>query len=554
MRTLIARSDQLARAPASADSAVAKNAPVANGLEHPVTVSQRRMSELLNSSARVRATALWSVQLNRGAVERPAPRPVQRVRVNGVHQGVQYLAADLDTEDLDAFKLAIDQIGERDPSPIVTLTYVISELRRAAAAGANVAAALEYVRATRAGVPRPADRPSAAAAAAPHADVPMLPSPEDEAIEQLLEFPEFENLVRDVRIRDEQIRPLVIHARELMETMYRSLVSARTTRAAPEDQLAMLSSRARQIVAIVTEQAMNILRGLHQAPLQPIAVIAGGSFARSEVFPQSDLDYGILGSDAEEAAVHRVLYLMNHKLHVARALLARRLGLSPDQAVHVGFAADVGPLVGRSVEPRNVAAKSLGQQNTGQDATLVPTAVGSVADQERLFGAFQTARGQPGRARGRAELRARLGEFWPLREIAGVVDIKSQMLRLLTLSVRDLSTVFVLSQSSTLGRLRELVERDLLDAGLETNLERAYHILAAIRLRLHNAYGYEKDTASVGPREGQIELTVEEIADLRFVHLTLARFHAVLESFAASDNPGDLGASMLARARYAAGW
>ncbi len=101
------------------------------------------------------------------------------------------------------------------------------------------------------------------------------------------------------------------------------------------------------------------------------------------------------------------------------------------------------------------------------DAALLMTGVGSEDDQRSVFDEFLLARGARTNPRQvMVELKGRLEEFRPLDDVRGRINVKNPLMRLLTLTMRDLATYFELAGSSTVERIDALAQAGVLDPRL----------------------------------------------------------------------------------------
>ena len=469
--------------------------------------------------------------------ERIAPRPAPRrpaapdttirrfvIKATDESGTVKLVDGNLDTADFDTFRSRVDSIAMEKPrNPIATLAWLALRLRlNQSANDPGAAKALEYVQFV---------RDEKIAELGKH-------------VVELVQLPQFEALVRDLEIDDQLLGLLAKQARSTADRFREAIGRATATVGAdgnrlPIERLELMTDLCRTAIATVADESMALLRELALAPVQPVAVMTGGSFARKEVFPASDLDFGVVGSPDEAPAVMRLLLLMDAKVNIARRLLASDLGLPAEKAHNVAFEPDNGPFLTNPPSPKKVAETGVATQNTVADASLLMTGVGTHEGQQSVFNEFLVARGAKTNPQQTfEEVRARLEEFHPFNDVHGKVDVKNPLMRLITLTMRDLATYFEVGGSSTVERIDALERAMVLDPGLAAGLRDAFNVLVGLRITLHTEHQVEHDTLVTQAEVGEHLLTQQEFKDLTRANMILTGYHDALSAFVKGDpNP-----------------
>ncbi len=220
------------------------------------------------------------------------------------------------------------------------------------------------------------------------------------------------------------------------------------------------------------------------------AVVANASFARGELSLHSDLDVGfVINSDDKDKMimVHTVLLEVGELIKKAK----EKAGIKGDTLEF-----DANMAVRRTL--KGFVEANLTMQNVIQDIDVI---------YEQGKEGLSEALGQEVRIQSqekpsviRDAIREKLYEFnLPiLKNVAkrgNIINVKTPYIRFLTLMTRDLAGLFVLSESSTQGRLSKLGEAKVMSTSLMSGLLSATNFLLSFRMKLHGYYGKETDTA-----------------------------------------------------------
>ncbi|SMO69471.1 putative nucleotidyltransferase substrate binding domain-containing protein [Gracilimonas mengyeensis] len=355
----------------------------------------------------------------------------------------------------------------------------------------------------------------------------------DEDAEIILD-PKFQKMLESVPLPAVAQRVLASEIKgqaRWMGEVYRDLSDMVKKRSAePEEILKWFTGKTREFAVAIMRAAKNAF-GL---PSVPLTVLIAGSGARGEMFPGSDLDLAAV-TEAQERKdvvevfdfmqkVEKILQLtvqvMSHKL---TSRTSDEVGLGPDTGVF-GF----------KNSPELLAKHSLNLQNTGQDAKFLTHTAGG--KQKGLGDRFFKARDELiNESYGLAQLKEILNEFGPPPSLEGIMNIKTQFLRMPTLALRDLAQVCGLKSTNSFDRVRELVHKGYLDSTLGKQVIEALNHISGVRLQCHIHYGKEKDTFAVDESDKQTTedyvLSSSERDNLTWSAKVLSNFYSRLVTY-----------------------
>ncbi|MFF2619536.1 EndoU domain-containing protein [Kitasatospora sp. NPDC058046] len=301
----------------------------------------------------------------------------------------------------------------------------------------------------------------------------------------------------------------------------------------PRDLARRLTTFADGILAGAVAWARESMRG---APTAPYAVVAVAGYGRTDLTPAADLDFGLLGAQADAAWLRSLTNLAAGWLDLARQFLpVNGSAAAPFQADIMWFNPNLAVFDPEAVLEHALAASAdelTPKHGVMHDTRLIElapltgalAAVTSHEGQRELFRRFAQERS----GRGDAEV-----EWAALREsLAGLprpetlaqvnsVNVKTGLMRQLTVATRHLYAAYRAVAKpdtpwrlSTGERLEELIAGKVLSGPLGRQLVDAYVLGLSLRQRLHQAYGGERDevaTAQVAePPNGLERLLPQE--------------------------------------------
>ncbi len=417
------------------------------------------------------------------------------------------LLPQFDTNNLDLFQKRLNTLSIVEKNPIVFVSDLIQQIKLEAKKDKKAERALEMCQITR--------------------NVLLRGNPEinDLQIEDIISLKEFDDLIRDSQIRDQELVKLVIQVRELAVGLKNNFAAITMTDMSPAEKMQQITRFGDVVMTQVLQESVE----LYGKPEHGMAVYATGGFGRAETSPGSDLDFGVMGDDREQGLIRALATLMASKINLARGIMAQQLGLPAD--VKPGFEAD--PLwlqSPTSVSPEKVAENSA-IKGTTEDARLSAALPGSEDLIKRFESARITVRDPDIMWTALSDIPTMYGNL--RLESNNVFNIKEPWIRLITLSMQKLGGFLGLKATDTINRIQEMIDKKLLDPTLGQALSQAFMILMNIRQTLHAVYGGEKDEFFIGeaPPPGIEPLSPPLVKDLTSATDTLNQYVARLNMF-----------------------
>ncbi|BDD03713.1 DUF294 nucleotidyltransferase-like domain-containing protein [Aureibacter tunicatorum] len=308
----------------------------------------------------------------------------------------------------------------------------------------------------------------------------------------------------------------------------------------PLDRMKFVTHASDYFLEKSTEESLQIL-GESKSPKHPFAIMGTGGFGRKEMQPASDIDFGVLGHDSEMDLIRLITDLIFFKLNLARSVFSTFS--SPRCGANVGFESD--PLWLQStysVGPAKVMENSA-IKGTSEDARVVKVYEGT---QEKDSDAFEKQI-EEGRDNSRemvcpwAELKDVLTTYNPVVDTREAkFNIKSPLLRFLTMSLQKLSLVYHLPPMSSKERVDWLMANGKINPKMAEMLMFCMETLCGLRQKCHDFYNGEKDDVLLHEQEGNHELytlSQGQYSDLLMSAEFLKVFHGELLSFVQRKDP-----------------
>jgi predicted nucleotidyltransferase len=285
----------------------------------------------------------------------------------------------------------------------------------------------------------------------------------------------------------------------------------------------------------------------------PFAVVALGSAARGEMYPTSDVDVDIIteGTPEQVRALYDLKSYVNGRLKAAMRMASDELGVDSDKPLPL----NADKVIGETSSPEEFAQKALAFNNTAVDATVI-FSQGDVGQYIKRFVKARKLGSSSKRKKHALEhLGERLVDFRQRQQAHAKkpvdqwqhLEVKEDLLRPLSLALRELSQFFDLKATTSWDRIKELVKTKRLGSATGDELLQAMDDIAELRTRVHLHYGYTEEesvrisTAVKARFPEEYTLSASELQRVKRAHEAVKKLYEELDRFKRKSGKTKLG-------------